>query len=236
MNLRLSICILMLVIEGCTKEASPDTLRQKELNGILKPFLKPGVQTEDYQEGYGWCQPTNRLAMKNFIAKYPDTEEAYQAEIWLIFAQANDFIRDWHQRIRVRAEQAQKLATIISKSTRPGTVKMARLVRVNELCDAENFAESEKAINEILVNIEEYKSENGDQFRRYLKAIDESPSDIEPGLRNMLVIEESYQMHLPKALVLAEDLKQRFPIWDQQSVNGAIEMLKLGKLSYLYFR
>lgn len=174
--------------------------------------------------------------MKNFIAKYPDTEQVYQAEIWLIFAQNNDFIRDWHQRIRVRAERAQKLAIIISKSARPGTVKMAQLARVYELCDAEDFAESRKEINEILVNIEKYKSENDPQFQLYLKTVGQSPSDIEPELRELLVIEESYQMNLEKALVLAEDLKQRFPRWDQQSVNGAIEMLKHGKPSYLYFR
>ena len=125
---------------------------------------------------------------------------------------------------------------IISKSVLPGTVKMAKIVRVNELCAAEDYVESEKQIYEILAHVKEYESENDLQFRHYLKAIEESPSDIEPELRDTLVIEACYQNHFKKALTLAEGLKEKFPAWDPQSVNGAISMLKRGWTPYPYFR
>jgi len=75
MNIRLLIYILIFALSGCAKEANPNVSRQKELAGILKPFLKPAIETDDYQVNSGWYDPTNRQTLRNFVEKYPDTEE-----------------------------------------------------------------------------------------------------------------------------------------------------------------
>src|SRR5258708_10211887 len=115
MNARTLICLSLLLFAGCD-ENSPDTARKKELAVILKSFPKPAIETDDYQENAGWYNSTNRLMLKNFIAKYPETEETYQAEVWLIFGQVNDYIRTWPEQKLLRGKRAQELETIISKS------------------------------------------------------------------------------------------------------------------------
>jgi hypothetical protein len=213
--------------------ADGNSARKTELLDILKPLQKPGVSTENNQEPPGWYEQTNRMALKRFIEKYPDTEEARQAGVWLVFSQAlTEKNKNPSDEKRRRSERAQKLTVIILKTASPGTAKMAKIQRAVEVFDAEDYTEFEKQTDEIINHIKDYKTETDKQYLQYLELTGMSPSDVEPTFRQMLVMRECYENHFDRALALAEELKKRFPTWDSQSVNGAIEMLKLGKTPY----
>src|ERR1017187_4167512 len=141
-----------LLIQGCANTPDPNAARQKELSCILKPPQKPGVLTEDYQESPGWYEPTNRQALRNFIAKHSETEEAYQAEIWLMFASAQTERQPIpSEEKRRKAEMAERLKIIYQKTSRSGTEKMAKIERAAILFDEgnEDHAEFEKQADEI---------------------------------------------------------------------------------------
>jgi hypothetical protein len=224
-----------LLIQGCAKAPDPDVTRQKELAVILKPLLKPPVisfWSEDYDEPPGWDEPMNRQALRNFIAKYPETEEVYQAEIWLAFASAYTERRPVAVDERSRtAELAERLKIISQKTARSGTEKMAKLERAFRLFaeDNEDHTRFEKQADEILGHIKEYESERDQEFLRYLNVLEMRPSEIEPNLRLLVVYEKCYDHHLDKALELAKELKQKYPAWEPRSVNSEIEMIELYK-------
>ena len=108
---------------------------------------------------------------------------------------------------------------------------MAKLERAFRLYGDEpgDHAEFYGQVNDILSHIGEFESEKDGAFRHYLKVVEMRPSEIEPTLRFLVVREKSYDHQLDKALDLAKELKQRFPTWEPQSVDGAIEMMELYK-------
>ena len=118
------------------------------------------------------------------IPKYPDTEEAYLAEVWLIFAKADtDKSRDIKETMRRRKADAEALQRIILKTKVPGVVKMAKILRACELAPAEEHEELKKQAEEILTHIKEYESETDPQYLR-LAEVDGTPlSETEPYLR-----------------------------------------------------
>lgn len=126
----------------------------------------------------------------------------------------------------------QELAMIISKTKRPGTIKMAKLLSAAEVFAAEDYTEFERQASEITSHSKDYQAETDKQYLRYLELVEMSPAEVEPTFRQLLVVKECHEEHFNKALVLAEDLKRRFPTWDTRSVNGAIVMLKEGKTPY----
>ena len=221
-----------LLIQGCTQTPGPSATRQTELTTILKPFLKPGVLTDDYQKSPGWYEPTNRQALRNFIAKHSETEEAYQAEVWLIFASAQTERQLLPSAEKChRAELAKRLKLISKKTSRPGTDKMAKIERAALLFAQDNsdHAEFEKQTDEILNHIREYESEKDRQFLSFLQVAEMRRSEIEPNFRLLIADEEICAHHLDKALELTKELEGKFPNWDTQSVKGQIEMIELFK-------
>jgi hypothetical protein len=229
------ILVCALLIQDCAKASDPNAARQKELADILKPLLKPAILSfwsEDYDEPPGWYEPTNRQAARSFIAKYPETENAYLAEVWLVFASAYTERRlvaaDEKNRI---AGMAEKLKIISQKTGRPGTEKMAKLEWAFRLFaeDNEDHTGFEKQADEILSHIKEYESEKDKEFLRYLKVVEMRPLEIEPNLRLLMVYEECYDHCLDRALELARELKQKYPAWEPRSVNSEIEMIELYK-------
>ena len=247
--------INLLMAQGCAKATDADSVRQRELAAVLTALLKtpppPTDPDESSIEKPGWYDAANRQALRDFIAKDPDSEEAYLAEVWLVFAQANTEINrpiplsrsERADRAKVReriisdrlerklkwADLAEILERIISRTTQPGTAKIARILRTGYLLQANEWAEFQKQADEILAHIKEYKSENDEQFLRFMKVIKTPPSEEEPTLRQMLVISECHQHHLDRALALAKELKQAFPRWRQREIDGNIHMLELGR-------
>jgi len=232
-----SILILAsaLLIQGCEKASGPSVTRQKELAGILKSLLKPEAYffwDDEIKTSAGWCEPTNRQALKLFITKYPETEESYQASVWLAFASA------YTERCPIPSEEkrrtmelTEELKMISQKTSQHGIERMAKLERAFRLYGDEpgDHTEFYKQANDILSHIGEFESEKDGAFQRYLKVVEMRPSDIEPTLRFLVVNEKGCDHQLDKALDLAKELKQRFPNWEPQSVNGAIEMMELYK-------
>ena len=228
MKARIIAALLMIIAVG-----QPDiyVARQRQLENILAPLLQPGAMSESYQEDPGWYDPADRQALKNFIAENSDTEEAREAQVWLIFAQANtESARFSWEKKRLRSERAKKLREIVSKTTRPGTARMASLLRVYELFEAEEWVECEKQVQEIVAHIQEYQCDSNKQFRRLLTLMEMRRSEIEPEVRIMLAIGEIHRRDLGAALAQAEELKKDFPIWSRRErMDGAISMLKRGE-------
>jgi hypothetical protein len=224
------IMVYALLILGCTKSSAPETARQRELAAILKPFL---ASTEvgggdDAEVIHGWTKPTNQQALKNFTAKYPDTEEAYEAELWLSFATAPVSLQTFQQKHQA-AEMAERLKVISQKTSCPGTQKMAELERAFALYQERpgDHADFYQQVNNILVGIQDFKSEESGPFRRYLQTEEIKPSEIEPNLRFLVTREKCIDHKQAEALALAKELKQKYPNWESQSVNGEIEMIEL---------
>lgn len=232
-----SILILAcaLLIQGCEKAADSSATRQKELAGILKPLLKPGGYSfwdDEVETPPGWYEATNRQALKLFIAKFPETEESYQASVWLAFASA------YTERCPIPSEEkrrvtelTERLKLVSQKTSQHGVERMAKLERASRLYGDEpgDHTEFYEQVNDILSHIGEFESENDGAFRHYLKVREMRPSEIEPNLRFGVVREKGYDFQLGNALDLAKELKRRFPTWEPQSINGEIEILELYK-------
>lgn len=227
-----------LLTQSCAEAPNPAASRENELAVILTALQKippaPANIDEQGGENPGWYNPTNQQALKLFIIKYPDTEEAYLAEVWLIFAQcAIERSWDMSEMKHLWTEMGQRLEIITSKTTRPGTAKIAKIERAFVLHSAEDYGGFEKQMDEILGHIKEYEVERDKQFLKFCKVIDTRPSEIEPTLRRMRIVEKCHQHHLEEALALAEDLKQEFPQWsNREGIDGNIHLLKLGKSPY----
>ena len=232
-----SILILAcaLLIQGCEKASDPSATRQTELARILKPLLKPEVYSfwdDEIKTPAGWCEPTNRQALNLFITKYPETEESYQASVWLAFATAYTercpIQSDEKRRV---AELTERLKMVSQKTSQHGIERMAKLERAFRLYGDEpgDHTEFYGQVNDILSHIGEFESEKDGAFQRYLKVVEMRPSEIEPTLRLLVVNEKGCDHQLDNALDLAKELKRRFPTWEPQSVNSAIEMMELYK-------
>jgi hypothetical protein len=234
-NLRIKSAAIFIVacallVEACTKSSAPETARQRELVAILKPFLASTEVGwgEDAEVIHGWTNPTNQRALKNFTAKYPDTEEAYQAELWLSFATAPVSTQTFQQRHQA-AEMAERLKVISQKTSCPGTQKMAELERAFALYQERpgDHADFYQQVNNILARIRDFKSDKSGLFQQYLQTEEIKPSEIEPNLRFLVTREKCIDHKQAEALALAKELKQKYPNWEPKSVNGEIEMIEL---------
>ena len=231
-----ALYIAALFLHGCIKAPTPEALRQKELARILVPLLYPGDESESHQRGAGVGNPTNRLAVAAFITRHAGTEEALRAQVWLVFSQHNTET-SWEpaEGHPTKAERIQTLERVISSSSIPATIKMAKMQRVNEFLDAPgSTTEFEKQVAEILTHIADYQSERDWQYRRLTGNM--SAYQLEPELRILLVMKACHELHLDKALVYAEDLKRRYPVWSKhENIDSAIWMLNRGQTPYPWF-
>jgi hypothetical protein len=240
---------------GCAKATDAESARKEELAAVLTSFLRvpppPADPDEASNDNPGWYDPANRQALRDFIAKYPDTEEGYQAGVWLVFARSiteinqglslseidrtdrakarEKLISFEVERKHRRAEFAEELNRIISKTTRPATAKMGKILRAGQLLQADDYSEFEKQAYDILNHAKEYETEKDEPFMRFTQ-IDKTPAwETEPIFRQLLIVSECLQHHFDKALVLAKELKEKFPKWSKhERIDGNIEMLEHG--------
>lgn len=230
----LALALASLLV-SCSNADNPTNATEAELKSILSRLQKPPIETESYQEAGGWADVKNLEALTAFISKYPDTEESLLAETWLMYAQQNDktLVRNTAEAHRQRVERAARLKAIITKTTRPGTAKIAMIQRTGELSGAEDFAELEKQINEIIARIKEFKAEKDKQFSIYLKLNETPVSALEPAMHRELIMMECDQDRLKEALVRAQKLQQDFPGWSRrENIQNAINLLQRGKSPY----
>lgn len=236
------ICLTLLMLLQVSA-AEQSAARSKELTAILRILLKPNLDSRSSADNSdlgvsGWHDSTNHIALQQFISKHSNTEEAFQAEVWLSFARvfatnSGTPIDRRRERRSIRIENAAKLESVLVKSTQPETTKMARIQLAIDLFQAGEYDRFDKQANEILARINDYESEKGSQFLLYSKTIQMKPSEIEPNLLAMKVARECYRDNLAAALALAETLRAKFPKWsEQESTDAKIRMLKKGKSPY----
>lgn len=232
---RAAILILAcgLVMLACWMMTDSGTPRQRELAAVLKPLLKLSTESfwsEDEEPSWGWYDAKNRQVVRDFVAKYPGTEEAYQAEVWLAMAGAyseRNPVRSAEK--RRQAEVVERLETISHATAVAGTRKMAELERAFRLYQDEpgDHAEFYSQAEAVLGRIQDFKSERDGAFRRYLQVTELRAEDIEPTLRLLVAREKGMEGQLDQELKLARELKEKFPHWEPQSVNSSIEMTEL---------
>jgi hypothetical protein len=219
-------------MHGYFKTTGPEATADRELARILKVVETPAYATEDEGETAGWCEPANRVALANFITENPGTEAANCAEVWSIFMEEhlerNPSVTEERQR---RAKLAERLRVIAQTSTRPGTVKMARLQRAAVLFaeDESDHGAFQEQVAEILNHIKEYETEKDVEYRRYLRFTGVPRPEIEPNFRFLAADEEMYAHQLDRALEMTRVVKDKFPDWKRQSVDSQIEMIGLYK-------
>ncbi len=229
--------IILLLGAALTLGADPNS-RKVELASALEALQwkppPPADPDNDTSPNPGWYNRKNRQAVARFIAKYPDTEEAYLAEVWLIFAKAdaerNRDIAEWK---RQRAEDGEALKRIVMKTASPTTAKIAKILRACVLLDGDQHAELKIQVDEILSKIREYETETDEQFVQFAKVTETPRSEFEPYLRRMRVISECHQGHLKEALALAEELQAKYPAWSKlELIHSDIHVLKGGESPY----
>lgn len=235
---RLAFLSLILLPVATLLWGADSKSRQAELAPLLKAlqWKPPPPRNPDYDTSPnpGWFNPKNRDALASFIEKYPNSEEAYLAEAWLIFAGGgagrSPDIPEWK---RQRATDAQALTRIITNATSQGTAKIAKLVKSAMLLDADMHEELKILVDDILSNIREYETEQDLQFKKFLEVTETPPSEIEPYLRQKRVISECHQGNLTGALVLAEELQAKYPDWSKRElIHSAIYSLKHSRSPY----
>ena len=239
MMAKIFVCLALVSLlgaVGCQAADGANTPKSK-LDAILTALLwKPDHSDPDTSSGEnpGWYNPTNREALAGFMIKYPDTEDAYLAEAWLTFAEAaTDRSRSISETKRRNAGRADRLKVIVTTTRRPGTAKIARIIRACLLLDVEDHGGLSAQVDDVLANIKDYKSEKDKEFLRFSEVTETPPAEIEPYLRRMLIISECHQHNLDKALALAQELKNKFPGWSKREGTDAnIYLLKLGKSPY----
>ncbi|MCO5051158.1 MAG: hypothetical protein M9920_02500 [Verrucomicrobiae bacterium] len=230
--------MLLLTNGGCNRPDAIALSRENELGPILEATLWKPQPAQDpdigSNENPGWYNLTNREALEGFVSKYPDTEEAYLAEVWLVFAKAATD-RSWNisETKHRNAERADRLKEIIAKSERSGTAKIARIVRACLLLDIGDHAGLRVQVDEILANVRDYEVEKDKQFLRFTLVSETPLKEIEPYMRRMLIISECHQHNLDKALIMAEELQTKFPKWSKrEGTDGNIYLLKHGRSPY----
>ncbi len=210
--------IILLLGAALTLGADPNS-RKVELASALEALQwkppPPADPDNDTSPNPGWYNRKNRQAVARFIAKYPDTEEAYLAEVWLTFAKAdaerNRDIAEWK---RQRAEDGEALKRIVMKTASPTTAKIAKILRACVLLDGD-------------------QTETDEQFVQFAKVTETPRSEFEPYLRRMRVISECHQGHLKEALALAEELQAKYPAWSKlELIHSDIHVLKGGESPY----
>lgn len=233
-----AIFVLLLSLNSGQSEDSL-TLRKRELEPLLKalqwkaaPTKSPSLESAGNP---GWYNPKNRQAIAGFIGRYPGTEEAILAEVWLIFAKADtDRSHDMSEIRRWRAEDAKALERIIKTTRRRGIAKLAKILRALELSAAQDYNQVKEQIGEILRDIKEYQSEKDSEYLRFFEVEGTPLVELEPYMRRCLLISECHQKHFAEALKVAEELQAKFPDWSKrESVQEDIEALKKGRSRYL---
>jgi DNA repair ATPase RecN len=212
------------------------------LKNVLKAFLyepPPTGENEESSEVPGYTNPVHVQALRDFVARYPNTEESYEAETWLVFEKSlNDLSRcpgpdnRWKYK-RERAANADRLNAIADKANTAATKKLARIMSLADLMQAEKAEEFRRQVEGILGQLKEYESEIDEHFMWYIKFEGTKLSEIEPWLLHLMVINECHAHEFEKAIAVAEDLNQRFADWSKRErFDGQVEMLKAGMTPY----
>jgi serpin B len=215
----------------------PDSVQSFRLRRILAALQEQPQprDPDDYCDNPGWYDPANRQALRSFIAQHPETEDAYVAEVWLMFAQAApERIRNPFERRRVALERARRLETIAAITRRPGTAKMAELEKAFQLELGEDHPGYRKQVDRILARLNEFQSEQDRQFSIFCRLREMPPPEIEPYLRRLLIVFACQEGNRKAALAEAEYLQDKFPQWSRRNgIGGDISLLRQGLSPYL---
>lgn len=217
------------------KAADSEAQRRAELSRVISALQRPGSEAEAYLENPGWHDSTNQAALLNLSTNSPGTDEGDIARIWLSVLNAEKISRpsEREQHKRSLTTDAGDLQSIITRSTNASIVRLAKFCRTEVLFPLEGWPSFEASVNEIVSQIDQYRSETNEQFLVLLKADRMTPSDIEPALLSQLMIKDCFLGHLDAALSQATSLKAKFPEWSKrQGIDGNIELLKQGKSPY----
>jgi len=228
-----SLGVILLSQTVSLKGADPGSGRKDQLALVLKAVQKEDDSGES-QENPGFYDPANRRALKDFIERYPKTDEALHAEVWLAFAEGiTERSPDPVKQQRNRAARAERMKQIAATTTNSATAKIAQLIRIGELFNVHDWAAFETEVRRAMSRIKEYESEKDDNFLCFCKLNRTPASELEPFYSWEIMVHECYLDHLNKALLLAEELQRRFPDWSKrEGIGGNIELLKQGQSPY----
>lgn len=228
----LAIVTLPIGLRGDDSSAS----RKTELEAVLRELnQKPEPESKDsWHRRPGWIKPELHKALEAFIAKHPQTEEAVTAKLWLTVARTESDQSNsgevLKQRMKVHSETFRAIA---EKAPLAWQQKVARLARAGVLLQAQSWDEYYVLTQGVLSDISSYTSESNAEYLRFLEAGETKPEELEPILRESLIVAACYQGKLDEALKCAEELQVKFSEWSKRNrIQGVINQLKSGHSPY----
>lgn len=228
------LCIMLVGFEG---RATVDDLaakqRRGELAAVLQVLNEP-PPADSYQQHPGWYRAEIRERLKGFVEKYPNTEEAVTAQVWLALAEleVGQSVADRSKRRENMAAVASSFARVIDASPRSWQAKAASIGRTAALLGAQQWELLRVQASQVLDNIGQYKDESHPEYLAFLQVYKTNSSDIEPEIRWMLLLAARCEGKTADAIAIAENLQAKFPEFSaRRKIAGTIELLKSGKKS-----
>jgi hypothetical protein len=208
--------------------------RKGDLVSAMEALQEP-QHPDSHIEHPGWYKPEVRQKLRDIAEKYPNTEEATTAELWLAVAEleVGQTVIDRAKRREGMLAVASAFARVIKASPRSWQAKAARIGKAAALFGAKLWDEFRVEAGEILTNTPEYKDESNIEYKAFLHAYKMSGPDVEPELRWMLIVAAACEDKRSEAIVVAEELQAKFPEWSaKRKLAGTIELLKSGEKAF----
>jgi hypothetical protein len=230
--IRMLVCVSLVggVVKAATKDSATEQ-RRSDLTAALRELNAQPPQ-DSYQEHPGWHKSEVREKLKGIVTKYPNSEEAITAELWLATVEL-----ETGQAASGRAKKGESMLSVastfervIKSSPHSWQAKAAHVGRASALFGAKRWDEFRAEAGDILTNTAEYRAESNTGYLEFLRAHKMSGADVEPEFRWMMIVAASCEEKASEAIALAEDLQSKFPEWSaKRKLGGTIELLKSGK-------
>ncbi len=207
--------------------------RRSELTAVVRELNAPATP-DSFRDHPGWYNAELRTRLKSLAEKYPNTEEAVTAEMWLATAEleVGQTVADRSKRRENMAALAAAFSRVTDASPHSWQAKAAGIGKTAALLGAAQWDELRVQVAQVLDSIGEYKNESHPDYLAFLQAYKMNSSDIEPEIRWMQLLATRCEGKTAEAIAIAEDLQAKFPEFSaRRKIAGTIELLKSGKKS-----
>jgi hypothetical protein len=135
--------------------------RKEELAAALVALQEP-QHSDSHIEHPGWYNPQVRDQLREIVDKYPKTDEALTAELWLATAELEvaQGVADHSKKHENLLLVASAYSRVIEISPSAWQAKAARIGRAGALLAAQQWAEARDQVTEILADIPSYTDLN----------------------------------------------------------------------------
>jgi hypothetical protein len=230
-----ALVVTLTIAYGMNAIAQDRTAQQRiaELAAAIQELNAP-QQPNSHIEHPGWHNPDVRAKLKAIIEKYPDTDEALTAQLWLAIAELEvGQAASRAKKIENMTAVAAAFAQVIKTSPDSWQAKVAHIGRSAALFGAKQWDDFRAEANNVLARITAFQTESDPGYLDFLRQHKTNNAEIEPELRWMMIVAAACEAKTTEAVNIAEALQSQFPEWSaRRKVAGTIELLKSGKPAF----